>query len=146
MSKLYPLLLALSMFLSCETKHKSVHTEDQPEAEIPSSNYAFTTATEVDTVFSPYAPARITRNIKLDKQGRLLMAAYDDIIRFDGRSFVRLHRSAEIESWYAFDVLEDRQGNIWIASDQSGAYRIDTSSGEVTIRIGCFCSILIHPQ
>ncbi len=31
-----------------------------------------------------------------------------------------------------FDVLEDKKGNIWIASDQSGAFRIDATTGTIT--------------
>ncbi|MEZ5975929.1 MAG: two-component regulator propeller domain-containing protein [Planctomycetota bacterium] len=68
----------------------------------------------------------------MDRQGRLLIAAYDDIIRYDGRSFVPLNKGEGLESWYAFDVLEDRHGDIWIASDQSGVFRVDGDTGAVS--------------
>lgn len=85
-----------------------------------------------NTVVNPQAPRRISRNVKLTQSGDLLIAAYDDVIRFDGTSFSPLEKTSGLASWYAFDALEDAQGNIWVASDQSGAYRIDATSGEIT--------------
>jgi ligand-binding sensor domain-containing protein len=37
-----------------------------------------------------------------------------------------------LDSWYAFDVLEDKKGSIWIASDQSGAFHVDNATGTIT--------------
>ena len=85
-----------------------------------------------DTLVMPHAPKRITRNIKLDNDGNLLIASYDDVIRYDGTTFNALEKPEGTESWYAFDALQDRKGNIWIASDQSGAYGIDATTGAIT--------------
>ncbi|MBT8220076.1 MAG: histidine kinase [Bacteroidia bacterium] len=70
-------------------------------------------------------PTTITRSIKQDKQGNLLLASYEGIMRFDGSSFVNITKEAGLDTCYAFDVLEDTKGNIWIASNLLGAFRYD---------------------
>jgi ligand-binding sensor domain-containing protein len=77
---------------------------------------------------SPYGPTTITRKIKKDKDGNLLIAAYEGIIRYDGNSFTNFTKEAGLDTCYAFDVMEDQQGNIWIASDRAGAFRYDGKS------------------
>jgi ligand-binding sensor domain-containing protein len=119
------LLITLVFLVSCKTEHQKANPSNGREGPVPESGPSVVATTKSDTVFSSEAPGRITRNIKLDKNGRLLMAAYDDIVIYDGVSFSHLRKEEGLDSWYAFDVLEDREGNIWIASDQSGAYRVD---------------------
>jgi ligand-binding sensor domain-containing protein len=49
-----------------------------------------------------------------------LIASYLGVFRYDGTSFTNI--SSEI-SWPTFwDVLEDRKGNLWFASQDSGVY------------------------
>lgn len=60
------------------------------------------------------------------------MASYDDIILYDGESFTHLGKGEDLNSWYAFDVLEDKKGDIWIASDQLGAFHIDAKTSTIT--------------
>ena len=87
---------------------------------------------QFDTIYSRNAPKRITRNIKLNRNGNLLVAAYDDVLIYDGSSFTPIVKPDGVDSWYAFDALEDRNGNLWVASDQSGAYRVDRTTGVTT--------------
>lgn len=86
----------------------------------------------IDTITNPYAPSRITRKVKQDGVGNLLIAAFDDIVRYDGNSFTHLAKKEGLDTWSAFDVLEDKEGNIWIASNHSGAFKVEASSGLVT--------------
>ena len=125
------LLILFILATSCKTKQHTYTTEGKADAVLPADR-TLPVLTASDTLFEPNAPKRITRNIKLDREGGLLIAAYDDIIRYSGDSFTRLAKPEGVQSWYAFDVLEDRHGNIWIASDQSGAFRIDSKTGTVT--------------
>ncbi len=83
---------------------------------------------KVDTIWISNAPSRITRKIKKDKEGNLLFAAYEDIIRYDGESFTNFTKEEGLESYDAFDVLEDKKGNIWIASTRFGVFRHDGKS------------------
>jgi ligand-binding sensor domain-containing protein len=132
MKRLIHLLIILVFLFSCKPKKQNSNSEDSIEDSSIDRNNTFSAAIKFDTIFVSQAPKRITRNIKLDKEGSLLIAAYDDIVRYDGDSFTHLKKEVGLESWYAFDVLEDRKGNIWIASDQLGAFRIDAETGAIT--------------
>ena len=129
---LYYTLALFFLFTSCKREHITSTSTNIKQDSIASLNNVYPVVSKVDTVFAENAPKRISRNIKIDKQGRLLIAGYDDIIFYDGNEFTKLNKPDNIDSWYAFDALEDRNGNIWIASDQSGAYKIDGITGEVS--------------
>lgn len=79
----------------------------------------------VKVMESRNAPTRITRKIRQDKEDNLLFASFEDVITFDGNSFSKLKKGISIESFDAFDALEDSKGNIWIASTQQGVYLYD---------------------
>ena len=126
------ILLILVFTTSCKTKTSSKNTKVS-EKDLHGNVFDNSTlVSQIDTIFDPNAPKRITRNIKLDNEGRLLIAAYDDIIRYNGESFAKIKKPEGLKSWYAFDVLEDRDNNIWIASDELGAFRIDSKTRTVT--------------
>ena len=130
MLKFKYLLLILIFTISCKIDKKT--TKDKGvDLEIDSKN-KLSLISKVDTIFDTNAPKRITRNVKLDSDGNILIAAYDDIIRYNGYSFTRLSKPQDLERWYAFDVIEDSKKNIWIASDQLGAFRIDSKKDSVT--------------
>jgi ligand-binding sensor domain-containing protein len=78
---------------------------------------------EVDTIWTPNAPARMTRKIRKDNEGNLLFASYKDVIRYDGTSFTKFTKEEGLDSYDAFDVWEDRKGNIWIASTHFGIFQ-----------------------
>jgi len=126
------ILLILVFTISCKTEKHNTNTRDSKNDFAIDADHTFSVISKFDTIFEPNAPKRITRNIKLDNEGNLLIAAYDDIVRYNGNSFTKLKKPEGVESWYAFDVLEDSKENIWIASDQSGAFRIDSKTGAVT--------------
>jgi ligand-binding sensor domain-containing protein len=86
-----------------------------------------TSITQAQIIFHPEAPHRITRKVKLGQNGIVLMAAYEAIIRFDGKEFINITKYAGLNNCYAFDVLQAKNGDIWIASDQKGVYVIDSS-------------------
>jgi streptogramin lyase len=77
-----------------------------------------------DTVTS-YGPKTMVRNIKKGRNGTILMAgsnttSFGDVFRYDGKSFTNL--TSKVGSHRFYDVLEDRRGNIWFASLDSGVY------------------------
>ena len=70
-------------------------------------------------------PNIMVRNIKKGRNGTILIAgpnnsSFGDVFRYDGKSFTNL--TSKIGSHRFWDVLEDRQGNIWFASTDSGVY------------------------
>ena len=65
-------------------------------------------------------PMSMVRNVRQARNGDILIASYLGVFRYDGTSFTNI--SSEI-SWPTFwDVLEDRKGNLWFASQDSGVY------------------------
>jgi ligand-binding sensor domain-containing protein len=65
-------------------------------------------------------PMSMVRKVRQAKNGDILIASYVGVYRYDGTSFTNM--TSEIE-WPTFwDVLEDRKGNLWLASQDSGVY------------------------
>lgn len=65
-------------------------------------------------------PMSMVRNIRQAKNGNILIASYIGVYLYDGTSFTNMTSTIE---WPTFwDVLEDRKGNIWLASQDSGVY------------------------
>ncbi|GAB3944775.1 hypothetical protein GCM10028805_12770 [Spirosoma harenae] len=67
----------------------------------------------------------MVRNIKKGRNGTILMAgpnnaSFGDVFRYDGQSFTNL--TSKLGQHTFWDVLEDRQGNRWFASTDSGVY------------------------
>ena len=130
--QIYLMLLLLVFLVACQRQDQTVEPKDSIRKTESDLSDSTSVMVNYNTITAPNAPARITRNIKLDSEGNLLIAAYDDIVRYDGNSFTHLGKKEGLDSWYAFDVLEDKKGNIWIASDQAGAFRIDVATGIIT--------------
>jgi ligand-binding sensor domain-containing protein len=72
-----------------------------------------------DTVTSQ-VPYSMVRNIKQDRKGNILIASYKGVFRYDGKSFTNI--TSKISSPSFWDVLEDRKGNLWFATRDSGVY------------------------
>jgi ligand-binding sensor domain-containing protein len=65
-------------------------------------------------------PMSMVRNVSQAKNGDILIASYVGVYRYDGKSFTNITSTIE---WPTFwDVLEDRKGNLWLASQDSGVY------------------------
>lgn len=65
-------------------------------------------------------PMSMVRNVRQAKNGDILIASYVGVYRYDGTSFTNMTKEIE---WPTFwDVWEDRKGNIWLASQDSGVY------------------------
>jgi ligand-binding sensor domain-containing protein/polyisoprenoid-binding protein YceI len=70
-------------------------------------------------------PNIMARSIKKGRNGTILIAgpnnsSFGDVFRYDGKSFTNL--TSKIGSHRFWDVLEDRRGNIWFTSTDSGVY------------------------
>lgn len=124
-TKIYSACLLVVFFSSHSQADKPKKNINQFDNKSIDSNLA---KTNFKVISSPNSPSKITRNIKHDKKGNLLIAAFKDIIQFDGKSFIKFQKMEGLDSYQAFDVLEDTKGNIWIASTHHGVFRYD---GEV---------------
>jgi len=65
-------------------------------------------------------PYSMVRNVKQDRNGNILIASYKGVFRYDGKSFTNI--TSTISSPSFWDVLEDRKGNLWFATRDSGVY------------------------
>ncbi|MCE7071892.1 histidine kinase [Dyadobacter sp. CY327] len=68
-----------------------------------------------------YGPNAMVRNVKECRNGTILIAAsFAGVFRYNGKSFANL--TSQIGTRRFWDVLEDRSGNHWIATTDSGVY------------------------
>ncbi len=81
--------------------------------------------TSVKMLNLPNAPRNITRQIRLDNQKNLLIAAFKNVVSYDGNQFSNVYKAFDLESYDAFDVIQDASGNIWIASTSKGVFVYD---------------------
>ena len=88
----------------------------QNKPDLPKNNINSETK---DTVTS-YGPNSMVRNVKQAKNGDILIAAFNGVFRYDGKSFTNI--TSKISSPSFWDVMEDRKGNLWLASRDSGVY------------------------
>jgi ligand-binding sensor domain-containing protein len=103
---LYALFLTAVFLTSCgenKTEHPNqnvaARTKDPSTSQVPNS---------------------MVRNVKQDRSGNILVASYKGVFRYDGKSFTNLTSSISPPSFW--DVLENRNGNIWFATRDSGVY------------------------
>jgi len=73
-----------------------------------------------DSITSHQLPNSMVRNVKQDRNGNILIASYKGVFRYDGKSFTNI--TSTISSPSFWDVLEDRKGNLWFATRDSGVY------------------------
>ena len=91
---------------------------NQKEAKDISINY------EIKDTVTYHGPTTMVRNVKKGRNGTLLVAAsYGGVLRYDGDSFTNI--ASKIGSRRFWDVLEDRRGNVWFTSTDSGLYKYD---------------------
>lgn len=68
-------------------------------------------------------PMSMVRNVKKDRDGNILIASYLGVFRYDGISFTNLTSEIISPRFASFwDVLEDRKGNLWFGTKDSGVY------------------------
>src|ERR1700722_765012 len=69
---------------------------------------------------SSYGPNSMVRHVKQASNGDILIASYKGVWRYDGKLFTNI--TSTISSPSFWDVLEDRKGNLWFATRDSGVY------------------------
>ncbi|MDR7131343.1 ligand-binding sensor domain-containing protein [Algoriphagus sp. 4150] len=137
---IYTLLWILAFHTSCGQEQTNV-----PQDTIKTNNagYSESQLKEADT---SRVPMSIVRNVKQARNGDILIASYSDVFRYDGKSFTNLTNS-KIGSHTFWDVLEDRKGNLWIASKDSGVYHLpagETSFQHFTTKDGLASNMVLH--
>lgn len=101
----------------------------QNKTDLPKDNINSETR---DTVTS-YGPNTMVRNVKQARNGDILIASWNGIFRYDGTSFTNISSRISSPRFSSFwDVLEDRKGNLWFATRDSGVYLLP--SGQTTFQ------------
>jgi hypothetical protein len=75
---------------------------------------------------SSYGPNSMVRNVKQARNGDILIASYTGVWRYDGKLFTNI--TSAISSPSFWDVLEDRKGNLWLGTKDSGIYCYPSAS------------------
>jgi ligand-binding sensor domain-containing protein len=120
---IYTLFLMSVFHTSCE--------QNQPEVKkniIKSEPKDTVNSYEPHLIFRKiYTPHLMVHSIKQDRNGNILIAGSNlnssvlgGVFRYDGKSFTNLTSKLGLHRFW--DVLEDRRGNLWFASLDSGVY------------------------
>ena len=102
--KLFALFLMTVFHISC----------GQNKTNVPKDNIK----SETKDSITSQAPNSMVRNVNQDRNGHILIASYKGVFRYDGKSFTNI--TSTISSPSFWDVLEDRKGNLWFATRDSG--------------------------
>jgi len=121
-------VIILLILASCKEQNRSAsQTENNSHTKMVLLD-SIHTIQKADTIWTTNAPSRITRNVRKDKDGSLLFAAYENIIQYDGQSFTNFTKEEGLDPYDAFDVWEDKKGSIWIASTHYGVFHHPASA------------------
>ena len=111
----YTLFLVFVFHTSC-----GQNPTNPPQDNISKGLYSESQLKEADTL---KVPMSMVRNVKQARNGDILIASYLGVFRYDGTSFTNLTSKISSPRFSSFwDVLEDRKGNLWFASKDSGVY------------------------
>ncbi len=125
----YALLLMLVCHTSCG------QNQTNPPQDNIKYNRTGLSESQLKEAATSKVPVSMVRNVRQARNGDILIASYLGVFRYNARlndavgqgtSFTNI--SSEI-GWPTFwDVLEDRKGNLWFASQDSGVYRYNAKS------------------
>ena len=112
--KLFTLLLMFSFHTSC-----AQNQTDSPKDNIRQHRTGLSES-QLKEAATSKVPMSMVRNVRQARNGDILIASYIGVYRYDGKSFTNITSTIQ---WPTFwDVLEDRKGNLWFASQDSGVY------------------------
>jgi ligand-binding sensor domain-containing protein len=100
---------------------------------------------ETNDSVSAYGPTRMVRHVKQARNGDILIASYTGVWRYDGKLFTNI--TSAIKSPSFWDVLQDRKGNLWFGSKDSGVYLLppgQTTFQHFTTKQGLASNMALH--
>jgi len=140
----YTMLILAVFYTSCEQHQKNV-PQNKPRSN--NAGYSEAQLLEADT---SNIPISMVRNVKLAGNGDILIASYLGVFRYqtslparmgsagkdsveEQDSFTNISRAISSSRFSSFwDVLEDRKGNLWFGTKDSGVYLLPT--GQTTFQ------------
>lgn len=122
---IYVLLLMFVCRTSCGQNQTNV-----PQDNVSKGLYSESQLEEAD---STKVPMSMVRHVRQARNGDILIASFLGVFRYDGKSFTNLTSKISPPRTSSFwDVLEDRKGNLWFGSRDSGVYLLP--SGQTTFQ------------
>ncbi len=118
--KLFALFLMSVFYSSCGQNQTNT-----PQDNIKVSRTGYSES-QLKAAAASKVPMSMVRHIKQARNGDILIASYLGVFRYDGTSFTNI--TSTIGSPSFWDVLEDRKGNLWFASQDSGVYHYNDRS------------------
>jgi len=127
-------------YTSCKGQNKQTY---QKKISSPEAPYSESQLKEADT---SKVPMSMVRHVKQARNGDILIASYLGVFRYDGTSFTNLTSKISSPRFSSFwDVLEDRKGNLWFASKDSGVYYYNGKSFQhFTTKDGLASNLALH--
>jgi ligand-binding sensor domain-containing protein len=91
-------------------------------------------------------PVSMVRNVKQARNGDILIASFLGVFRYDGTSFTNISTEISSPRFSSFwDVLEDRKGNLWFGTRDSGVYHYNGKSFQhFTTKDGLASNMALH--
>ncbi len=134
----YALFLMLVCHTFCGGQNKPGATQDNIRS--GSGTYS---VSQLKEAASSRVPMSMVRNVRQARNGDILIASYLGVFRYDGKSFTNI--TSTIKSPSFWDVLEDRNGNLWFASKDSGVYYYNGKSFQhFTTKDGLASNLALH--
>ncbi len=134
-------LFVMLIFCTCNGQNQT----NVPQDNVSKGLYSESQLKEAATA---EVPMSMVRNVKLARDGDILIASYLSVFRYDGTSFTNLTSKIISPRFASFwDVLEDRTGNLWFASKDSGVYHLPagrTGFQHFTTKDGLASNMALH--
>ena len=140
MTRILTLLWVSVLTFSCNETPKAV-TQEKPRSR--TANYTDEQLKAADT---SSVPMSMVRHVKQARNGDILVASYLGVFRYNGTSFTNVSKAVVPTAVASFwDVLEDRNGNIWMGSKDSGVYMYNGQSFQhFTTKDGLASNMALH--
>lgn len=146
--KLFALFLMSVFHTSCGQNQTNV-----PQDNISKGHYSASQLKEnsagnlaVSLAATSKVPISMVRHVKQARNGNILIASYLGVFRYDGTSFTNISSEISSPRFSSFwDVLEDRKGNLWFGTRDSGVYYYNGKSFQhFTTKDGLGSNSAIH--
>lgn len=134
----YVHVYALFLLLACHTACGQNQISPPPD-NVSKRHY---TESQIKEAATSRVPMSMVRNVRQARNGDILIASYLGVFRYDARlnngagqeaSFTNITSKLISPRFASFwDVLEDRKGNFWFGTKDSGAYLLP--SGQATFQ------------
>lgn len=148
--QLNALLLLFVFHTSCGHNQTNVPQDNISKGNSSESKLKENSAGElaVSLAATSKVPVSMVRHVKQARNGDILIASFLGVFRYDGTSFTNLTSKISSPRFSSYwDVLEDRQGNLWFGTRDSGVYLLppgQTTFQHFTTKDGLASNTAIH--